>query len=281
MPGAGTGVGAGGGTDEASADFMPGPMMRPRELDYSDQSAAVSPGLMSETMSALGVPVTPASFSGLLDPFGTGAAVLKAFGEQFLLDLMRADAMAAGIALQGVQLLPMRLHDNNADFVSVDYLAWTNSATRVYVNIPAFIKIFDTAPAGAGIATTRAFALFVLRHEDNHVTQFAGNNGAIPPDFATMMTFEEQAYGGDATWLQSAPVQNLLLGTVGASQQVVNDLVASATANESAFQGLNNDPALTSESKRRDALKGADAIPQTIRGKANYKVADMYKTKAP
>jgi hypothetical protein len=265
----------------ASGDFMPGPMMRPRELDYSDQSAAVSPGLMSETVSALGVPITPASFSAVTDPFGTGVAVAKAFGEAFLLDLMRMDANVAGIALQGVELLPMRLHDNNADFDAVEYLAWTNSGTRVYVNIPRFIDIFNNAATGTGFAKTRATAIFVLRHEDHHVTQFQGNGNATPPDFATMIAFEQQAYSGDAAWLQTAAVQNLLVGTIGAPQQDVNDLVTIATQTAAAFQGLINDPALTTEAKRQDAMKAADMIPQQIKGKAKYKIADMYRTKAP
>lgn len=265
----------------ASGDFMPGPMMRPRELDYSDQSAAVSPGLMGETMSALGVPMTPASFSVLTDPYGTGVAVAKAFGEQFLLDLMRVDANFAGIALQGVELLPMRLHDNNAAFDAVEYLAWTNDATHVYVNIPRFIDIFNAAPSGTGFAKTRAIAIFVLRHEDNHVTQFQGNGNAAPADCATMIAFEQQAYSGDAAWLQTAAVQNLLVGTIGAPQQDVNDLVTAATQSAAAFQGLINDPALTTEAKRQDAMKAADMIPQQIKGKAKYKIADMYRTKAP
>lgn len=274
-------TGSEGADGAASGDVMPGPMMRPRELDYSDQSAAVSPGLMGETMSALGVPLTPASFSVLTDPVGTGVAVAKAFGERFLLDLMRVDANFAGIPLQGVELLPMRLHDNNADFDAVEYLAWTNDATHVYVNIPRFIDIFNNAPSGTGFAKTRAIAIFVLRHEDNHVTQFQGNGNAAPADFATMITFEQQAYSGDAAWLQTPAVQNLLVGTIGAPQQDVNDLVAVATQTAATFQGMINDPALTTDAKRRDAMKAADMIPQQIRGKAKYKTADMYRTKTP
>jgi hypothetical protein len=229
----------------------------------------------------LGVPVVPASFGGQLGQLaGRVFGPAQALAEAYFLTWVRADAVAAGIPLQGVDLLPMRLHDNDADFRSVGFLAWTNSSSRVYVNILGFIDIFNNSTTGA-LAETRATAIYVMRHEANHVTQFKGNGDKPPASFAAMTTFEEQAYGGDETWLKGAQVQNLLLNTIGTSQAVVDALVDNAKDNKAAFNAFNNDPSLTTDAQRRDAMKRSDFLPKAVRGNASYKVADLYRTKAP
>jgi hypothetical protein len=181
----------------------------------------------------------------------------------------------------------MRLHDNAADFMSVDFLAWTNSSRRVYVNIPGFIDLFTAAQGQAGtnvgqaLAQTRATAVFVMRHEANHVTQFQGNGDQPPANFADMMTFEEQAYAGDEIFLGTPPIQTFLLTRIGAQQTVVDGLVAGAKSNKDQFHDWNIDPALNSNAKRRDAMKGEKFLPQAVRGTIDYVVADLYRTKAP
>ena len=248
------------------------------ELDYADQSAAVSPGLLGETMSALGVQVQPASFlSPLTDPLGTA----RRFGEDLVLELMRADATAAGISLTGVELVPLRLHDNAADLASVDYLAWTNSSKRVYVNLGEFVDVFTGAPPGKGLASVRAMAIYVLRHEHHHVTQFAGNGDAPPADFAAMMAFEEQSYGSDVTWIQGASIQTLLVTTIGAPQAFVDQLEQNAADTSALMNTLLADPAVTTDAQRRTALQKADMIPASLHGKAKYAIGDLYRTRSP
>ncbi|MCU1440498.1 MAG: hypothetical protein JWP85_1495 [Rhodoglobus sp.] len=286
--GGATSGGAGGSTPPASTagdqtfpDVMPGVSPLFRELAYSDESAAMSPGLLGQTAAALGVPLTPASFGGLMDPVGTVLGGAQSVAETLLLTLFRSDAEAAGISLQGVQLLPMRLHDNNAAFMSVDFLAWTNGPTHIYVNIPGFVQIFSNAAAGTNLAKARATAVYVMEHEARHVSQFLGNAGKPPASFAAMMTFEEQAYGGDRTWLQTAATKTFLLTTIGAQQQDLDELLDSATATESQFQTWNSDATLNTDAKRRQAMKAAAFLPDKIRGAENYKIADLYRTKAP
>ncbi|MEO9014987.1 MAG: hypothetical protein ABI275_06665 [Terrimesophilobacter sp.] len=281
---AGGGAAGDGAGPTFAPDIMPGvtmpSMMRPRELDYADQSAAVSPGLLGETMSALGVTMQPASFiSALADPLGTA----RRFGEDLVLELMRADAATSGTSLQGVELLPMRLHDNNAEFMSVHYLAWTNSSTRIYVNLPEFVDIFTSAATGKGLASVRAAAIYVLRHEKHHVTQFAGNGNATPADFAAMMTFEEQAYGSDVLWIQGPTIQTLLVTALGAPQNLVDTLEQNAADTSKTMHDWLNDPALTTNAQRQQAMQAAPdlMIPKTIRGKTNYAIGDMYRTKNP
>jgi hypothetical protein len=262
-------------------DVMPGVGPFSREVAYSDESAAMSPSLVGATSAALGVPVVPASFGGALGQLaGTVFGPAQALAEAYFLAVIRADAQAAGVSLTGVDLLPMRLHDNDADFRSVDFLAWTNSSSRVYVNIPGFIAVFNNATTGA-LAETRATAIFVMRHEANHVSQFKGNGDKPPANFGAMMTFEEQAYGGDETWLKQPQVQNFLKNTIGTSQTVIDRLVAVARDTSDGFQAMNTDPALTTDTQRRDEMKRTTFLPQTVRGTTNYKVGDLYRTKAP
>jgi hypothetical protein len=287
--GGGAASGSGGGStpqtstpgDQTFPDVMPGVSPLLRELAYSDESAAMSPGLVGQTAAALGVPLTPASFGGLMDPIGTVLGGAQSVAETLLLTLFRSDAEAAGISLQGVQLLPMRLHDNNAAFMSVDFLAWTNGPTHIYVNIPGFVQIFSTAAAGTNLARARATAVYVMEHEARHVSQFVANANKPPASFAAMMTFEEQAYGGDVTWLQTATTKTFLLTTIGAQQQDLDDLLDSATASETQFQTWNADATLNTDAKRRQAMKAATFLPDRIRGVDNYKIADLYRTKVP
>jgi hypothetical protein len=258
-----------------------------REVAYSDESAAMSPSLIGATAAALGVPLVPASTGGLLGQLGSAlGGPAQALGETLFLTIVRADADAVGISLQGVDLFPMRLHDNNADFMSIDFLAWTQSSRRVYVNVPGLIDIFTGAmgngsTAVEALAQTRATAVFIVRHEVNHVTQFKANGDQPPANFAAMMTFEEQAYGGDETWLGTAPVQTFLLNNIGTQQAVVDDLVAAARNAKDQFQIWNTDASLNTNAKRRDAMKQEAFLPQAVRGKVDYKTADLYRTKAP
>jgi hypothetical protein len=222
-----------------------------------------------------------------LGPLGSVlGGVARDLLEPLFLAIVRSDAEAAGVSLQGVDLLPMRLHDNNADFMSINFIAWTNSSRRVYVNLPELISIFNRATgngatADAALAQTRATAVYAMRHEVQHVTQFQGNSDQPPANFAAMMTFEEQAYRDDEIWLKTAPVETFLLDNIGTDQNVVDALVESAKKAKEQFQSLNADAGLNTEDKRRTAMKGKHFLPQKLRGMAKYFSTDLYTTKAP
>jgi hypothetical protein len=260
-----------------------------RELAYSDEAAAVSPQLVGSTTAALGgAPAGPQSLSGFISSVGSAIAdVVQGIGEQLVLGTIRDDSVRAGISLQNVQLLPMRLHDNHAEFEAVDLAAWTNSSQHVYVNIPWFVDQYSSAVAAGStpedaLRQARAIAVYVMRHEEHHVNQFAGNGDQPPASFADMIGFEEQAYGQDVTWLQSQPVQTFMLSSsngIGTSQAVVTALEQSATANHAKFSGWKT--SLQTEASRKSALIGADFLPKSIRGSTNYAPADLYKTRTP
>lgn len=288
--------GAAGGTDFMSTGAGSGGAASggggfSRELAFSDESAAVSPDLLGANTSALGVSLTPAVFGGLGGPLPSGIAQIAI--DTVFLTMIRADADAApGFSLQGVDLLAMRFHDNNADFLSMTepYLAWTNSSRHVYVNIPGLMRVFarlagpNQANAGPALAATRATAVYALQHEAKHVDQFKGNGNKVPSDFLAMITFEEQAYGNDVPWLESTAVEDYLIRTLKTDQSVVDALVAGAEQTRDRFTAIKNDPNLTTDAQRRDELKKKnpdELVPRAIRGNANYVVADMYRTRTP
>lgn len=287
--GGGTGgVRASGVTGPVEApDHMPGPPPFLRELAYSDESSAVSPSMLAATSAALGVPLTPASFGGGLSALSNPLTAAQEAVEDLFFTAIRTAAGNIGISLQGVDLVPMRKHDNARDFEQAEFAAWTNSSARVYVDIGRLFKTTTTL-AGAAHRTPKniladclAVAVYVLRHESQHVSQFAANNGSPPADFAAMIAFEEQAYGDDAVWLGSGSTQSFLLTTVGTEQALINDLIKIATSSEASFNTLATDATLTTNAARRDAMKVNDMLPAQLRGNPNYDVPALYRTKAP
>jgi hypothetical protein len=120
-----------------------------------------------------------------------------------------------------------------------------------------------------------------MRHEKHHVTQFQGNTNQPPASFAAMMGFEEQAYGSDETWLKTAAVKNFMRNTIGTDQAVIDRLAAIAKQTAKQFKTWNNDASLTTNADRRDAMKGEQFLPASVRGKVDYSIPDLYRTKAP
>ena len=52
---------------------------------------------------------------------------------------------------------------------------------------------------------------------------------------------------------------------------------------QGSLQNFNGDPNLTTDAQRRDAMKKppGEFLPQAVRGKVDYVVADLYRTRAP
>lgn len=88
--------------------------------------------------------------------------------------------------------------DLNAALKTSEYAAWTQSGTEIYLKNPY--------PKGAsrGDAATRTlieqYVRFVLRHEGEHVSQFARDGGA-PKTWQRMLEYEKEAYAKDIKWL--------------------------------------------------------------------------------
>lgn len=279
--------------DLTEAVFRPGGDVMPpasdifsREMAYSDEAAAVSPNLLGATNAALG----GAPGSGGSGPTGSsiGTAIvdaLQVLGEQLVLAIIESDCQTAGLSLQGVDLIPMRKHDNHAEFKSIDFSAWTNNSKHVYLNIEWFVDqvsqmISGGASADVAMRRARAIAVYVMRHEINHVNQFKANGDQPPATFADMIDFEFQAYGGDASWLQTQPVETFMLNHLGVTKSFVsNTLLNSANSTTNQFDQWRS---LQTEQERKDALVGAKFLPATIQqGNKDYAIGELYQTKAP
>lgn len=283
-----------------NASYMPGPGIW-REGAYTDQAVAMSPDLIAQTTQALGgTPPGPAQT--ILDDLKRQAERLGlAVRDGVILDLIRQDAIDAGLPYGNVRLLPMRLHDNAADFRSVPWVAWTQSAQTVYVDVQALIAAVEDAlpddddgdidawmqALEEAMMTTRAFALIVLRHESGHVTQFANNGGAHPATFEQMIDFEHVAYGEDAVWIEANRER---LKGFGLTDTDVDDYKAGMADTAVVFAGFKT---LTSEAARKQQMvnnkhtSGPNAgdpnpfLPAAVRGRSGYGVGDLYTTKSP
>lgn len=88
--------------------------------------------------------------------------------------------------------------DLNAALKSSEYAAWTQSGTEIYLKNPY--------PKGTsrGDADTRnmieQYVRYVLRHEGEHVSQFA-RDGGPPKSWRQMLEYEQDAYAKDVKWL--------------------------------------------------------------------------------
>jgi hypothetical protein len=269
----------------SSSEVTPTTPSFSRELASFDESVGASPHMLGATAGALGSAASALpGLASFLDPVSSAVGAASSFAQKILetiaLAIIRADSQRAGV-VQGAVLLPMRLHDNHADFEAVGYAAWTNSAQHVYVNIPLFIDTYkDLVAQGStpddAIAMVRAMTVHMVRHEEEHVQQFT-NNGQPPPTFAAMVDAEEQAYGNDVTWLGSAAVVTFMLNDLGVDQSFINDLKASSQTHKDVMTAMKANP----PADWRKEMKNKSMIPHQIGTKVNYDIADMYKTAPP
>jgi hypothetical protein len=80
---------------------------------------------------------------------------------------------------------------------------------RVYVDVARYQQtISDLVKYGTSqeqaTKDVRAQAVYVVRHERQHVEQFRGNNDQPPATGQRMIAFEAASYGNDARWLGTA-----------------------------------------------------------------------------
>jgi len=265
-----------------------------RELMYSDEAVAASPALLQQTAAGLSAGVA-AAFPGLGTIGGVVSTGLVVFGEWVMLQLVKADVAAANISLQGARLIPMRYHDNAKEFSPL-FAAWTNTKDHIYVNLEWFSIYYDqNIQAGEtpeqAARNVRAAAVLVVRHELDHVAQFA-TNGNHPDTFKEMIEFEHQTYQHDVAWLQNSQTVNFLTNTLQVSSSFISDFATSAIDNGNTFNNWKTTITGTSpadEAARKKKLTtptdpsdpSTAALPSTIKGNRSYTIADLYKTAPP
>lgn len=167
-----------------------------RELAFADTAATgVSPSLLAGTTQALNSASTTALAS--MGAIGLPLVAAKVL-DLVLLKVFKDDVNASGMSLQGVTLRPMREHKHGAAYSGIGFMAWTNSATDVYVDVEAYIALVNTAESNGRTTAdaellSRAMMVAVLRHEAIHVAQF--KQSGRPQNFKAMLDFERSAYG--------------------------------------------------------------------------------------
>ena len=89
----------------------------------------------------------------------------------------------------------------NATLQGASFDAWTQSRSEIYLrDLSRF--------ADPSNPKTKRWPLFmmryVLRHEAEHIRQFAGTGGGAPTTWKAMLGFEKEAYTKDIAWLAGA-----------------------------------------------------------------------------
>ena len=256
-----------------------------RELMYSDEAVAASPALLQQTAAGLSAGIAVAS------PVTAGNPMV-AFFERVVLGLIRSDAAAANISLQGAKIVPMRFHDNHKEFSSapVSFSAWTNSPQHIYLNVDWLIEFQrfrmdkHNESQEQAVRSVRAAAVLIIRHEIDHVVQFQANSGNPPTTFKGMIDFEHQAYQNDVAWLQNSQTVNFLTNTLQVSSSLISYFLGTSTDAANTFDNWKTTITGTlaaDEATRKNVLINNELLPATIKGKTNYVIADLYKTAPP
>jgi hypothetical protein len=91
----------------------------------------------------------------------------------------------------------------NKELQSIDYGAWTQSKSEIYLRDPSIDrKTGQARPA----KLVPMILTYVLRHEAVHIGQFA-KDGKPPATWQLMLEYEKDAYDRDKTWLRSSEGQ--------------------------------------------------------------------------
>jgi hypothetical protein len=266
----------------------------PNELARADAGAGVSPTLFEETVRAAfpGAEMTPADFHAGRMPtvFATIADAIRR--EIEMIDQVEDDAAAFGLNLEGAKIIPMSRHANAADFGSVPYLAWTNSATEIYFDFEDdpqrddFVAaLIENAPSGASVDVRdvsrrllRSIAMSTIRHEIDHVKQF--KSSGRPKTFREMVQHEVVAYGSDASWWSDPGTRALLVAHLALPDWTLdgaNGLVAIMQGSKSDAK-TELEAILSGTNDIKEELKKIKAIPNSIQQNTNYTVDSMYKS---
>jgi hypothetical protein len=277
----GMGLTAGG---DGSTDVMgPAPdWVYSRERSVSDALAGYSPDAIRATRSA--IDITPASLPGAIAQQALFGQLVQGglqwLVEKALLADLEARAEEAGLSLSGIELIPMRKHDLSAALRI--YAAWTNSSTRIYVNLEQLAKDYQGLLAQgvhevAARYDTYGDAVCTLIHEVQHAKDFKDNQEKPPDDFAEMMSFEKKANDAFLAWVGKPANRKKLTDDLGVSEGVVAAHEMSSKARSKWY----GDRLGLSPADARTAMQGDGSLPRLIGGRSDYEVNVLYVTREP
>jgi hypothetical protein len=267
-----------GGTSAGSADGSGGGASGgsgfSRERAYADMNSGYSPDMVASTREALGDgPALPGMVDGAFSRGATG------FIEQMLLQQFRTDAEDAGISYQGIDLLPMRRLVLGDVFAAkpLQLIAWVESASRVYVNVPRYIDrydetVHDQISEAQALGSIRALALASLCHMRRRANKLSANQGKPPVDFKAWIKDEHGFTADDVTWLGQASTKTTIETKLGAIPGFTATLKSTVTERRDWYKDRLN----LSSDDARAALIAENLLPKEVKGRTDYSVADLF-----
>jgi hypothetical protein len=94
----------------------------------------------------------------------------------------------------------------NKELQTIDYGAWTESATEIYLRDPSTVPLTKQKRSKNVAAMVLTY---VLKHEAVHVRQFT-KDGKPPPTWQRMLEYEKEAYESDRAWLRTKEGESLV-----------------------------------------------------------------------
>jgi hypothetical protein len=198
--------------------------------------------------------VPPATFGGSNQSVTEPEFARKMLFTVFL-GILQVDAATLGISLTNVNLLDMRHHKQRAKFEKF-YMAWTNSATDVYINYEMYEQVAKKFPVTGvtnSVRNTQLWFVLALRHELHHVTQF--NTSGRPRSYKAMCDFEKGAYAQDVQWLDA---NRTLLKNAGMEDAI---FTAIRSGNDKAARDMDRISRLGTESAIKAAMVRDSNLP--------------------
>jgi hypothetical protein len=156
----------------------------------------------------------------------------------------------------------------NQELQTVDYGAWTQSQTEIYVRDPSI----DKATKQRRPKNIAAMVLtYVLKHEAVHVRQFAGAGGP-PATWHKMLEYELAAYASDKAWLATDEGPKVITdqGTLDQFEEAADKYVIKIGA---LLEEAKTFKATEREAKLHEKMKAANLIPAG----ASLDPRDLYK----
>jgi hypothetical protein len=148
----------------------------------------------------------------------------------------------------------------NTELQGIDYGAWTNSKTEIYLRDPSSL-IDPNVPAQQ--KWPPMLVRYTLRHEAVHISQFA-TAGGPPKTWQAMLEHEQEAYKADVAWLGTAAA-----ATEIPDKQLRALLLAGANKTLASVTKVLNDTKKLKGTKREaqiyKRMKAADLIPKAAK----------------
>jgi hypothetical protein len=276
---------------EPAGEFQPGgngggTMSNPssRELAFADIGAAgVSPPMMKDVVGALGFTLAKAPAPTRAAPAAAGT--LKIFSTEFA-----AVSKEFKVDVSKVAVRPLDSHPNGQVFVNppVAFIAWTNSAQELFVNVDAFdVKLAEFTSNNfsdkEALLLACIFMAPLLRHEAHHIKQFRAKGR--PKLFAEMIRYESEAYKESHEWVKDGRAEKYVTARFSLkkggkilpqARQELATLQAAFKTSFDDFAAFEKQIATTSNNALKQLMVNKDYLPADLGKGTGYKIEHLY-----